>query len=367
VSGDKNEKPTDKKIEDARDKGQIAVSRDLAKVFMLAAVSELAIGAEPLWRNALTALFDLSVRQIGQPFGHSLDEVMLAAGTLLLIVFGALFVLCVPVAFMSYWGQFGVLIAPESLAPTIEKINPVNGIKQMFSMKKVGELALALIKAVILGLVIYLLVREQLPAILQFAGGAPKDIYFGFIQLLRSVLHSVIIVCLALGLIDYAIQKHFLIKSLKMDMEEIKREYKESEGDPMVKAIRKSLARQWANDPVAQTRDANAVVVNPTHFAVAMFYDPAQTPVPMVVAKGKDAMAQAMIAEARLHGIPVIRHVWLARILYATGKPDHFVPKSSYEPVAHVYAVVDELRASGQTGKHVELESRGIPPQSHAP
>lgn len=362
----KNLDPTDHKIEEARKKGQISVSKDLAKVIMLVAVSEVALGLESVWRPAITGLIDLSVRQIGQPFGHSLDEVMIKAGTVLMITFGVFFVLCVPVAFASHWGQFGILIAPESLTPSIDKINPVNGLKQMFSKRKLSELLLTLFKAVLLGIVIYLLVREQLPSILQFAAGEPKDIYFGFIALLRGVLHSVVLVCVALGLIDVAIQKHHLKKSLMMDMEEMKKEYKQSEGDPMVKGMRKQLARQWANDPVAKVKDANAVVVNPTHFAVAMLYDPAVTPAPMVLAKGKDAMAQAMIAEARLHGIPVIRHVWLARTLYATGKPDHFIPKASYQSVAHVYAVVQELKASNYSGADVELESRGLPPDSHA-
>jgi type III secretion protein U len=151
-----------------------------------------------------------------------------------------------------------------------------------------------------------------------------------------------------------------------MDMEEIKREFKESEGDPMVKGQRKQLAREWANEaPAAKTEKANAVVVNPTHFAVAMFYDPKEAMVPIVLAKGKDDIAQAMIQRAREFNIPVIRHVWLARTLYATGRQDSVIPKSSYEAVAQVYAVVNELVAMNDLGRNVELESLGEPPESY--
>jgi type III secretion protein U len=335
-------------------------------VSMLMVVAELALGTEPWWRESITSLVDQSIRQIGKPFAHSLGEVTMAAGTLLMLVFGAFFILCPVIAFASHWGQFGILIAPESIVPSIEKINPVNGVKNLFSKKKLTELLISIIKAVLLGILCYHLVRKELPSILLLAGGEPKDIYFGFVALLRSVLHVVVGCCLALALIDFAIQKHFHIKSLKMDMDEIKREYKQAEGDPHVKAMRKGLARHYAMEsPVAKTKEANAVVVNPSHFAVAMFYDGAQTAAPLVVAKGKDEVALAMIREAQRCGIPVIRHVWLARTLYATGKTAQFVPRASYESVAHVYAVVQELHASNRVGEVVELESRGVPPDSH--
>ena len=147
-------------------------------------------------------------------------------------------------------------------------------------------------------------------------------------------------------------------------IDEIKREYKESEGDPMVKGTRKQLAREWANEqPAARTESANAVVVNPTHFAVALLYDPEAAPVPLVLAKGKDEIAHAMIARAHQLGIPVLRHVWLARTLYATGRPDTVIPKASYEAVAHVYAVIQEMIESDQHVPLTELETCG---EAHA-
>ncbi len=368
MSEEKTEQPTPKKLEDARQKGQIAVSRDLARVAMLAAVSELALGLEPWWRGAIGALFQLALAQIGAPFEHAAAQVWHQAGLLLLLVFGVFLVLCCTVGVAAHWGQFGILIAPESVTPNLDKLNPVNGVKQLFAKKKLGELLLALGKAGLLGTLCFVLVREQLPTIVQLAGGEPKDIYYGFLAVLRALLHTTLGACLALGLLDFAMQRYFLTQSLKMDMEEVKREYKESEGDPQIKALRKNLARQWASeDPAAKTAQANAVVVNPSHFAVAMFFDSALTPAPMVVAKGKDGVAQAMIHTARQCGIPVIRHVWLARTLYATGKADHFVPKASYEAVAHVYAVVQQLQAADAGGPDVVLESDGVPPASHVP
>ncbi|WP_211474756.1 type III secretion system export apparatus subunit SctU [Collimonas humicola] len=364
MSAEKNEKPTDKKIRDARDKGQIAVSRDLSKLAMLLVVMEIALGAERLWRDAIDSLMEIAVSGVGRPFAAASAELFSAAGQLLLVVFFLFFLVCSVVAVFANWGQFGVLIAPEAITPKFDKLNPASGLAQLFSKKKLGELLLAVFKATLIGWLSFILVRDQLPAIVQFAGGEPKDIYFGFIALTRSIFHVLVALFLVLGLIDFAMQKYFHSKSLNMDMEEIKREYREMEGDPLVKGMRKRLGREWAMEgPVNQTKGANAVVVNPTHFAVAMLYNE-ETPVPLVLARGKDETAQAMIQAARDCGIPVIRHVWLARTLYATCGPDDVIPRSSYESVAYVYAVVNELRLSNQIDRVVELESRGEPPHA---
>jgi len=366
MSGDKNEKPTSKKLEDARKKGQVAISRDLAKVVTLASVAELALLSEPWWRAALSQLMTLSVTAIGKPFGQSLAQMGNAVGQLLALVFGTCLIVCAATAFLGHWGQFGILVSTESLTPSLDKINPVNGIKQLFAKKKLSDLALSVFKTCVLGLLTYMLVRDELPDIVQLAGGEPKDIYFGFIALLRGILHALLGVCVFLGLLDFALQKYLHTKQLMMDMEEIKKEYKEAEGDPLVKGMRKQLAREWASEgPADKTRHANALVVNPTHFAVAMFYDPDETPVPRVLAKGKDDVALAMIAQARASGIPVIRHVWLARTLYATSREDQYVPKASYEAVAQVYTVVSELLAAGREGDTVELERYGDAPPGH--
>ncbi|EJL88974.1 type III secretion protein, YscU/HrpY family [Herbaspirillum sp. CF444] len=368
MSDDKNEEPTDKKIDDARDKGQIAVSRDLAKLATLVAMAEIALTTESLWRGVIVNLIETSILDVNRDFAPAMMQMLTSVGIFLLIVFFTCFLVCVLVSVAAHWGQFGVLVATEALEPKLDKLNPANGIKQLFSKKKLIELLITVGKAILIGGIVFMLVRSHLPSIVSLSSGEPKDIYQGFIELLKGIFHVIVVVCLCLGVIDFAVQKYFHKKELMMDQEEIKREHKESEGDPMIKGQRKRLARQWANEsPVAKTEDANAVVVNPTHFAVAMFYDAAEQMVPLVLAKGKDDVAQAMIRRARECGIPVIRHVWLARTLYATCRPDTVVPRSSYEAVAQVYAVVQELVSTQQLDKEVELESFGEPPQSEQP
>jgi type III secretion protein U len=366
VSDDKTEQPTDKKLEDAREKGQVAVSRDLAKCAILGVVAEIAFGTHKLWRESIESLMTLGLSRIGQPFQPAMWEMFISAGTLLAIVFSIFFIVCTVVGVVAFWAQFGILISPDAVTPKFDKLNPINGLKQLFSKKKLIELLMSSAKASVIGLIIYLLVRSELPGIISLSGGEPKDIFNGFIEMVKSVFHVILVLCIILAVIDFAMQKYFHIKGLMMDKEEIKREYKETEGDPLIKGKRKQLAMQWAmSGPAAKTKDANAVVVNPTHFAVALLYDPEEAAVPIVLTKGKDEVAHSIIKSAKDAGIPVIRHVWLARTLYATCKDDTVVPRSSYEAVAYVYAVVNELVAMNMTDREIELEALGEPPESY--
>jgi type III secretion protein U len=170
---------------------------------------------------------------------------------------------------------------------------------------------------------------------------------------------------LVFAVIDVIMQRHAHNKGLMMSLEDIIKEYKQSEGDPMIKGQRKQIAMEILNsDPVQATGTANAVVVNPTHFAVALFYKPGEVTVPMVCAKGHAETAQAMIAHAQSLGIPVIRHVWLARTLFATGKAGQFVPAPTLSATALLFAVVDYMREC--EASYLVLDESPLPPGATA-
>jgi type III secretion protein U len=296
---EKTEQPTGKALEDARDKGQVAVSRDLARLVALGVMGEVAFAGEPACRAALLHLLTLPLLQIGQPFAGALGQLLASAAVLLAGVFGVCLLAVTVAAVAGNWGQFGILVAPDILTPKLDKLDPVNGLKNLVSLKKLAEVGLSLGKVLLLGLVTYVMVRAELPALVTLAGGTPSGIYLQGVQLLHALFRALGLVCAVLALIDFAVQRHFQTKSLMMSKEDIKREYRDAEGDPMVKGQRRQLAQELADSPaVEQTDGANAVVVNPTHFAVAMLYDAESTPVPLVLAKGKDEVAQAMIRRA---------------------------------------------------------------------
>lgn len=362
---EKSEAPSEKALRDAREEGQVAVSRDLAHLLSLSLLGELAFLGEAPCREALQALFGLAIERIHAPFEAARTELLTQAMMLMLPLFGASLLAVLVAAVAGNWGQFGVLIAPGVLTPDINKLNPANGVKNLFSMKKVVEVGIALLKVTLIALVTWCLIRDALPVLVTFAGGTPAGIHGQFLILVRVMFRTLCGICLVLALIDFAVQRHFLIKQLMMSKDDLKREHKDAEGDPMVKGQRRQLARDLASAPaVDSTAEADVLVVNPTHFAIAMRYDVARAQVPVLLAKGRDEVAQAMIRRAHELGIPVIRHVWLARTLYAAGAPARPVPRASYAAVAHVYAVVEQL--DGRHGaSEVVLEASGLAPETH--
>ena len=155
-------------------------------------------------------------------------------------------------------------------------------------------------------------------------------------------------VLLVLAIIDFALQKYFFVKGQRMSHEDVRKEYKQMEGDPHMKSHRKSLARELTQQPgnttpaQAPVEDADLLLVNPSHFAVALFYRPKLTPLPRVICKGYDAEARELIDRARKGGVPVIRFVWLARTLYRS-EVGHFIPRETLQAVAQVYRLLREL------------------------
>lgn len=362
---EKTEKPTPKKSRDARENGQVPVSRDLAQLVIFAGVGEVALLTEKYWHQHILALANKSLAHIANPSSSMLTDALVANGSFLLAIFMVVGLLSIVLAVAGNWGQFGILISPKLLKMDLNKLNPINGVSQLFSKKKLLEAFSTILKTVVFGLAVYLVIRSQLGAIVSLSGGVPDNVHDAVMAAMGFLFHVIAGIGLVLALIDFAIQKIIHNQSLMMSMEDIKREYRESEGDPVVKGQRRQLARELAQESEAdKTEEANAVVVNPTHFAVAMLYDVEKAPVPIVLAKGRDETAQAMIHRARECGIPVIRHVWLARTLYATGHAERAIPKSSYEAVAHVYAVIQAVGDTDHLGQPIELESHGIEPDS---
>ncbi len=353
--------PTEHKLSEARKKGTVPVSRDVASCLIVTVGLETAFALEELCRSEWTKLMELALRGPGMDFSTVLNALLVSSGTLLGMVSAIFLVTVVASALLGYWGQFGVVFSTHPLIPNIDKINPKSMLALIFSTQKLGELGISILKLVAIGVLSYSVIRSELPAMAGLASGSAAQAYVGALAMLRGLFHVILGSLLVLALADFLVQRHAYTKQQRMDFEEVVREHKENEGDPLMKSARRGLAFEMLNsDPVSNTENANAVVVNPTHFAVALFFDPKLQPVPLVCAKGANEVAQAMIRCAHSRGIPVIRHVWLARTLFAVAKENKVVPRTLFDPVALVYSVVEQLRLQGST--YCELDNTGRPP-----
>ncbi|MGY1808938.1 flagellar biosynthesis protein FlhB [Blastococcus sp. SYSU D00669] len=348
--GEKTEKPTPKRLKEARKEGQVARTPELGTWAGVAAASVL---LPVLVENTFTevrALFvhvgavadDPEIEAIGALLGESL-EVFLT--TILPL---ALSLLLVGVA--SSAAQGGIFFATKSIKPSLKKMNPLKGIKRIFGVHGWWEAAKALIKTAVLGAVVYTL-SDRVTGLVSASGAMPlSTVVSTFADAAVLLMRSVAVTGLVIAAADYTIARMRTMKQLKMSKYEIEQEHKQSEGDPHVKAHRRSVQMSMSrNRMMSDVRDADVLLVNPTHVAVALKYEPDKG-APRVVAKGADVIAaklREIAAEAR---VPMVQDVPLARALHASCEIGQEVPAQLFTAVARVLAFVMHLSARGVRG-----------------
>ncbi|MGR2741014.1 type III secretion system export apparatus subunit SctU [Billgrantia sp. Q4P2] len=346
--GEKTEKPTPKKLRDSRKKGQVGQSQDVPKLLIAAALLETMLAMVETGMASMEGLVAVPLTLLNQPFEYALRAVVIQcltiAGSMILMVLG----LAVIMRLLGSWLQFGFLFAPEALKIDFNKLNPVNQLKNMFSGKKLFELFNSLVKAIVLATLLYLLLSPALQTLVKLPLTDLDTTWKGIALLFVKIERACLMTLLVLAALDFGMQKYFHIKGLRMSKDDIKQEYKNAEGDPHTKSHRRSVAREIAMSdapaakPKPRLEDADALVVNPTHFAVGLYYRAESTPLPRIVCKGMDDDALALIEQAKEKGIPVIRFIWLARTLHRE-RTGGYIPRETLRHVAKIYQVIREL------------------------
>ncbi|WP_296187367.1 type III secretion system export apparatus subunit SctU [Pseudomonas sp. UBA1879] len=343
---EKTEKATPKQLRDAREKGQVGQSQDLSKLLVLLVVSEVTLGLADESVARLLHLLSLAFQGIGKPYMHTLEQVASEGGSVLVGFILSSVGIAVLMRLVGSWMQIGFLFAPKALKIDLNKLNPFAHAKQMFSAQSLTTLLLSILKAVAIAATLYAVVKPSLGALILLSNTDLTTYWHALLQLFRHILRATLGLLVVIGVVDFALQKYFHAKKLRMSHEDIKKEYKQSEGDPHVKGHRRQLAHELLNQaptaPPKPVEDADMLVVNPTHYAVALYYRPGQTPLPLIHCKGEDDDALALIARAKKAGIPVVQSIWLARTLYKV-KPGKHIPRPTLLAVAHIYQVVRQL------------------------
>jgi type III secretion protein U len=359
MSGEKTEEPTEKKLEDAREKGEAPKSQDVNAAAGMMAGTLLLMMSSWICGDHLRKLFAIanSHAWLVQSDDETLKLMydMAAEGILMSLPYLAASIVT---GFIASFAQVGVQISFEPITPNFDKINPGSGIKKLFSVKSVVEFIKMVFKAVALGSVIYVIIRGLLPLVVGTATQIPMTLaQIGWMSI-GKLMAAATIVFIVIGPLDWALQVWLFKRDQKMTKDEVKREHKESEGDPEIKSKRKQLARELANSaPQKRVPGSNVVVTNPTHYAVAIQYLPGRTPLPVVVAKGVDAEAAVIRELAAAHKVPVVANPPLARALYKV-TIDEPVPEALFEAVAAVLrwvSLVDGMSAS--LGRSLPLSS----------
>lgn len=344
-SGEKTEEPTEKKIRDARKKGQVAKSADVSSTWLLiCAFTFLSIGKN-FYVEHLKQMIILPTHFYDAPFEDALPQVLMGEFIELIYLSFPLLGLILVMGIFINVVQIGPLLTFEPMKPDIKKLNPIQGAKKIFSKKGIFEVIKSILKMSFLGYLIYLVIKGVIDPLLKipFAGiGAIFDV---LTPIFKNFAINICVAYVIVAVIDLFFQRKQHTKDLRMTKDEVKREFKEMEGDPLIKGERRQLHQEMAmNDTVQSTKQASALVTNPEHYAVAVFYEDGVVKLPVVTAKGKDHIAKMMIKVAEEENIPIMRDVNLARSLYAEAPVYNYIPTDLIEPVGVVLRWVKELR-----------------------
>jgi flagellar biosynthesis protein FlhB len=348
--GEKTEKPTPQRLKKARKEGQIPRTQELGTWLGVAAASAL---LPMLVSNAFDAVQKLFV-QVGAVASHPETE---ALSTLMGQALTAFMTTVLPMALgmmvvgtVASAAQGGVTVSTKSMKPTLKKLNPFPGIKRMFGTQGIWEAVKALIKTAALGTVV-IITSDRAQQLVSSAGSLPLSaVAATFTDSAILMFRVVAVTGLVIAVADYVVVRVKTMKKLKMSKYEITQEHKQSEGDPHMKAHRRGVALSMSrNRMMADAAEADVLLVNPTHVAVALKYDPMKG-APRVVAKGAGEVASRLRAIAQENRVPMVQDIPLARALHASCELGQEVPAQLFTAVARVLAFVMHLGARGVKG-----------------
>lgn len=352
---DKQFEATPQKLKKAREEGQVIKSKDLSTaVFMLAMFFILFSIAPLLWSEFSTLFIQVfeqipnaTIEKIGWQY---LTIIVLKA---LVILIGPLLLAAVLVAVITDMAQVGPMITTKVLSPKFDKLNPVKGFKNIFSQRTLVELIKNIIKILVLGYVAYLVFQEYLQQLLLV--GVAENI-FAILGVLGAMIFKFVMMAgmtfVVIAGADYLYQRFKFLKDQKMSFKEIKDEYKNSEGDPHMKAALRQRRMQMLQQSMLEAvPTADVVTTNPIHIAVALKYNSDIMQAPIVVAKGTELFAERIKQIAREHKVPVVENPTVARALFKLVDVDQEIPADLYQAVAEILMFAWKVSGKNATGK----------------
>lgn len=343
----KTEQPSQKRLDEAREKGNLANSKELGNFFMLLVLAvTVAWFIPPILKNSQILL---------TPFLSDADSLTADQKGLSLLLYKVAFsgfaIIALPLlasmisAIATSFLQHGFVLSAEPMMPKLNKISPIAGFGRIFSVRSLVDFIKNITKVVVVGIVAFLSVYPELRHVRQLPNESTESMLLFLWMIAGRMTIGVVIAMFFIALFDIIFQRFQHIKSLRMSKQEVKDEYKQSEGDPVVKQRLRRLRMERAqNRMMAAVPKADVVITNPTHFAVALQYDTTTMSAPIVVAKGQDLIALKIREIAKENNVPVIENPPLARALFSSTELEKEIPVTHYEAVAKIISYVYQLK-----------------------
>ena len=353
--GEKTEPATQKKLEDARKEGKVAKSKDLTEGFDLLVlflllkifigyVGERMIGIFAKTIGRMAEFIDVNQAGLSIAAVHSMFISMVLE---LFLIVWPFFVFGFGIVFLVTLYQVGWKVSTKPLEPKLSKFNPINGFKRIFSKDSIFELLKSLAKIGLISYVVYTNLSEKANDLFILYDIDLNQAVALVGQIILDTGMEISIVFIFIGLVDYIYQKFKFSEDMKMTKQEVKDEYKNTEGDPQIKGrIRQKMREASQRRMMQDVPKADVVITNPTHFAVAVKYDAETSRAPVVVAKGEDFLAQKIKEVAKEHYVEIVENKPLARMLYHNVDIGAEIPPELYQSVAEVLAMVYHMKNS---------------------
>ena len=347
---DKSDPASSYKLEKAREKGSVAKSQDAAFVALLFGTACMVYGmGDQLTRKLVGVLHGVlsqvsrsqwDVHTFGALIAHALTELMWVLSPF----FSMLMVLAIAV---GVW-QVGFTISAEPLKPDFQRVNPAEGFKRLFSLRSTYELLRSTVKLGVVAVVLWVSGEGLLKQVTQLMNRDPGAVLRFLIHEVGGLVALLTAVMLILSLVDVGYTRWEFLRKMRMSKREVKDEHKNREGDPRIKARLRELRIEWLKKSLSSRRvaEADVLVTNPTHYAVAISYERDKMPAPKVLAKGSGDVALRMRDVARRHGVPIVENPPLARSLHRLSEADDYLPEQHYSEVARILVWVMSARAA---------------------
>jgi flagellar biosynthetic protein FlhB len=343
----KTEDPTPRRLEEARKRGQVVYSREINNWLVMFTATVLVVMAGP---GIMSDLKDVLKNFLEQSYAIPMDPTGLGnvLQTLFLRVGGDIIL---PLIFLAFAGalsgfmQTGPIFTFDPIKPDLSKISIFKGFGRLFSSRSVIELIKGVVKLVLVSIAGTVALWPYFGTVEHFVGLDFSQVLFELQTLFLKMMVAVLSIMFILAIVDYMLQRAEFMKNMRMSKQDIKEEYRQTEGDPVVKGKLRQLREQRARQRMMQAvPKADVVITNPTHYAVALKYDAGAMDAPTMVAKGVDAIAERIKQIAKENNVPVVENAILARALYGSMEIDQTIPRDHYKAVAEVISYVFKLK-----------------------
>ncbi len=345
--GEKTEDATPGRLEQAREQGDVPNSKEFANFILFVG---FALVFYFYGQSMLKRSIDIFHKYFNEQWYHIEDagnfmNLMSYVVKEIFWILGPLFAVVFIFGVASYIGQFGLLFTTEKLFPDISKLDPIAGLKRMFTTQVVMELVKSIIKVVIVACIVYFMFGDEITRLNQIGAEPLGKTFFYYMSVIGQLMFAMLLFMAVLGVMDLAFQRWSYSERHKMSFQEVKEEMKMKEGSPEVRSRIRQIQRDRARSRMMEdVKTADVVVANPTHVAVALKYKRGETKAPVVVAKGANLIAQRIKEIAAENNIPILEKRMLARHLYRTVEVGEMIPESLYTAVAEVLAYVYKVK-----------------------